>query len=202
MAYFPLNTSATGAIPVLQSLAREFVVCDHWFASIPGPNLAQPLFRGGRHHQGQSAHAGGVATIPTLFRHYDMDTIFNRLHDAGKRSRIYYHDISLSLLLRQTWDIPTCASVFPASLRMRRKRSRMIFLSSCSSSRASSNCLPTSPMISTRRTISARDQLIADAYAALSGNQALWRETLLVVAPRRARRLFRSCGAAVGAAAG
>ena len=139
MAYFPLNTSATGAIPVLQSLAREFVVCDHWFASIPGPTWPNRFSRWPAPPR-QSAHAGGVATIPTLFRHYDMDTIFNRLHDAGKRSRIYYHDISLSLLLRQTWDIPTCASVFPASPRMWRKRSRMIFPSSCSSSRASSNC--------------------------------------------------------------
>ena len=123
-----------------------------------------------------------MATIPTLFRHYDMDTIFNRLHDAGKRSRIYYHDISLSLLLRQTWDIPIRQrfSGFAADV-----------------AQAQPNDFPEFVFIEPRffqlpfadkpndqhppHDIGLGDQLIADVYAALSGNQALWRETLLVV---------------------
>lgn len=183
MAYFPLNTSATGAIPVLQSLAQQFVVCDHWFASIPGPTWPNRFFAVAGTTKGNLRMPEGVATIPTLFRHYDMDTIFNRLHDAGKRSRIYYHDISLSLLLRQTWDIPDLRQRFSGF--------------AADVAQAQPNDFPEFVFIEPRffqlpfadkpndqhppHDIGLGDQLIADVYAALSGNQALWRETLLVV---------------------
>src|SRR5215472_4505352 len=32
-------------LPVLNTLAREFAVCDHWHSSMPGPTWPKPIFR-------------------------------------------------------------------------------------------------------------------------------------------------------------
>src|SRR5260370_42131583 len=39
MYYFP-----RGKLPVLATLATEFAVCDHWFSSVPGPEIPNRAF--------------------------------------------------------------------------------------------------------------------------------------------------------------
>ena len=40
----PMRCFAPGALPVLTALAKEFVLCDHWFSSIPGPTEPNRMF--------------------------------------------------------------------------------------------------------------------------------------------------------------
>jgi phospholipase C len=40
----PMRGFAKGALPVLTALAKEFVLCDHWFSSIPGPTEPNRMF--------------------------------------------------------------------------------------------------------------------------------------------------------------
>jgi phospholipase C len=40
----PMRGFAKGALPVLTTLAKEFVLCDHWFSSIPGPTEPNRMF--------------------------------------------------------------------------------------------------------------------------------------------------------------
>jgi phospholipase C len=42
---------APAQLPVLSQLAQQFAVFDHWFASAPLPDLAQPLVRPCRHRR-------------------------------------------------------------------------------------------------------------------------------------------------------
>ena len=35
---------STDQLPVLNALAREFVVCDRWFSSMPGPTEPNRMF--------------------------------------------------------------------------------------------------------------------------------------------------------------
>src|ERR1700738_406211 len=39
MAYYELDS-----LPVLHTLARNFVICDHWFSSLPGPTWPNRFF--------------------------------------------------------------------------------------------------------------------------------------------------------------
>ena len=35
---------APGALPVLTALAKEFVLCDHWFSAMAGPTEPNRMF--------------------------------------------------------------------------------------------------------------------------------------------------------------
>jgi len=67
-------------MPVLSTLAREFAVCDHWFASVPGPTWPNRFFM----HCGWSGgHYDGK------FRLYGMRTIYEELEAKKCSWRIY-----------------------------------------------------------------------------------------------------------------
>ena len=79
-------------LPVLTTLAREFAVCDRWFASVPGPTWPNRLFIHAATSAGQidnNLHEGG----------YNIDTIYDRLEEANISWRIYFHDFPQSLAL-------------------------------------------------------------------------------------------------------
>lgn len=90
-----------GELPVLQQLANEFVVCDHWFSSLPGatwPNrfFAHAASSGGlddNPSQGDIAAWGGLMAGPLRagfgFQH---GTIYDALSRAGYRYNIYSGD--------------------------------------------------------------------------------------------------------------
>jgi phospholipase C len=40
----PMRCFAPGALPVLTALAKEFVLCDHWFSSMAGPTEPNRMF--------------------------------------------------------------------------------------------------------------------------------------------------------------
>jgi phospholipase C len=81
---------ARGRLPVLETLAREFAVCDAWFSSMPGPTWPNRLFA-------HCATSGGY--IDGSLRSYNMRTIYQNLEDAGVNWRIYYHDMPQTLAL-------------------------------------------------------------------------------------------------------
>ncbi|MDB5405273.1 MAG: Phospholipase, partial [Rhodospirillales bacterium] len=93
MGYYP-----RGFLPALHTLAEHFVVCDHWFSSLPGPTWINRLFA----HAGTSL--GHVSEPGSLFSHrlhlYDERTLYDELHDAGVPWRIYFGDVPQSLCNR------------------------------------------------------------------------------------------------------
>lgn len=110
MRHFPADTTSAGAIPALHTLATQFTTCDRWFSSIPGPTWPNRIFALAGTTRGNLRMPQGLTGMGPLFRHYDLPTIFNRFHDAGLRTRIYSHDVSLTLLLTRTWSIPDLRS--------------------------------------------------------------------------------------------
>jgi len=82
---------APGRLPAIHALAREFVVCDRWFASVPGPTFPNRFFA-------HCATAGGFLD-GKVFRPYQMPSLFNRLEGADKDWRIYFHDLPQALTL-------------------------------------------------------------------------------------------------------
>lgn len=100
MAYFPY-----GSLPALHALAEHFMVCDHWFASVPGPTWANRFFV----HSGTSL---GIARMPDHkwdvgdFDVYDQATVFDRLNERGLTWKVYYHDHAQSMALLHQWQQP------------------------------------------------------------------------------------------------
>jgi phospholipase C len=89
-------------VPVISSLARNFVVCDHWFSSLPGPTWPNRFFL----HAGT---ANGLLDTPetpgqlrsNFFRSpYRMRSIFENLMEAGHTWKVYYDDYAQAFALR------------------------------------------------------------------------------------------------------
>ena len=77
MTYFSL-----GELPVLHSLAREFVVCDNWFCDMPGHTLPNRVFM----HCAQTDNLG-IADDDQ--GHCHAKTIFQLIEEQGKSWKIY-----------------------------------------------------------------------------------------------------------------
>jgi phospholipase C len=92
MAYYP-----RGFLPALHTLAKHYVIFDHWFSSLPGPTWINRLFA----HTGTSL--GHVSEPVGLFSRrlhlYDERTLYDEMHDAGVPWRIYFGDVPQSLVL-------------------------------------------------------------------------------------------------------
>jgi phospholipase C len=81
-----------GGLPVLQTLAESFVVCDKWFSALPGPTWPNRFFV-------HAATSGGLDDSPTLketlkadyLKGYDFDngTIYELMTRSGVSWAIY-----------------------------------------------------------------------------------------------------------------
>jgi phospholipase C len=82
-------------LPVLTTLAKEFVVCDRWFSSLPGPTWPNRFFI-------HAASSGGLDDSPSFSREFtsvlydgfkfDNGTIYDRLDDGKLDWMIYSGD--------------------------------------------------------------------------------------------------------------
>jgi phospholipase C len=83
-------------VPVISTMARQFAVIDRWFASAPCQTWPNRFFL-------HTATAGGYEdNSPTHFP-YLFNTIFNRMNEAGKSWKIYFHDFPQALTLAHLW---------------------------------------------------------------------------------------------------
>jgi phospholipase C len=93
-------------VPVLSTLARSFGVSDRWHASAPNQTWPNRFF----------AHCGtanGYVNNMPLHVPYMMWTVFNRLTEAHRSWRIYFHDIPQSATLARTWsELPDHLKLF------------------------------------------------------------------------------------------
>ena len=83
-------------VPALSQLARAFGVSDRWFASAPNQTWPNRFFV----HTGTAN--GYVDNLPPNFP-YLMETVFNRLSEAGKSWKIYYGDFPQTATLANLW---------------------------------------------------------------------------------------------------
>jgi phospholipase C len=101
-------------VPVTTALAQEFVVCDRWFSSMPGPTEPNRFFV----HAGT---AGFFDNAPTRTEYaeafsspwsgiaFEQGTIFDRLEEAGLKWRVYgcdsFPNVALLKGVSRTFDI-------------------------------------------------------------------------------------------------
>src|SRR5581483_1789214 len=103
--YQIMDYFSSGDLAVLHALAHNFVICDHWFSSVPGPTWPNRFFV----HSGTSL---GHVDMPSGIFHpslhlYDQPTVFQRLEEKNISWAIYYGDVPQSLLMIKQLEFPT-----------------------------------------------------------------------------------------------
>ena len=184
-----MQCAKPGLVPVLTSLARQFLVCDNWFSSMPGPTWPNRFFV----HAGSS---GGLANSPSgltvagsmlwseLGFSFEHGSLFEALANAGRTWRVYHGDH-----FPQVCAIDTMPSIFVASADRFRKMKQ--FSADVSHGDAADYTFiePDYSILSSFRngnsqhpsgTLSAGEQLIETTANALIGSP-LWSNSLLIV---------------------
>jgi len=167
-------------VPALATLAREFAVCDAWFASAPCQTWPNRFFL----HTGTAA--GYENNTPSaLF--FPMPTVFGQFDKAASQPSwsIYHHDIPQTLTLQELIEKADRFHLFDTFLK-----------------HAQAGTLPNYAFIEPRyysdinfwpprinlpndmhppHVVCFGDQLIASVYNALRSNEQAWKKTLLII---------------------
>lgn len=86
-----------GTLPVIAQLAREFVLFDNWYSSMPGPTWPNRFFAHAASSGGLDNSPGGLTsaaseTVHSLGFSFENGTLFDSLAAAGKKWRVYHAD--------------------------------------------------------------------------------------------------------------
>ena len=171
MAYYP-----QGSLPVMHTLAENFLICDHWFSSLPGPTWPNRFF----------VHSGtckGHITMPQGHyiqnEHcYDQNTIYDELDQKNISWAIYHHGMPHALLLTHLWLKPEkfhrMSCFFDDAKQPEKNFPQYVFIEP---SYAGADQNDQHPPTDIRR----GEYLIAQIYNALRSNEELWKTTLFVL---------------------
>ena len=174
MGYF-----ARGKLPGLHALAEEFVICDNWFSSLPGPTWPNRLFALSGTSNGRVLMPEGTKQLGMLWTQ-TQDTIFDRLNERQIPWLVYFYDFPSSLILRHQRRAE--------NLRNYQRIDRFF-----ESARRPAKDFPAFAFVEPKyfgvdqnddhppHNIMKAQKLIADVYNAIRSNPALWATTLLVV---------------------
>src|SRR5260370_19999350 len=66
-----------GDLPSLHELARHFMICDHWYSSVPGPTWTNRFFVHSGTSIGRVQMPGGWEQNPLLYSGYDQNTAYD-----------------------------------------------------------------------------------------------------------------------------
>jgi len=174
--YQIMGSFRKGDLPVLHKLAENFLICDHWFSSVPGPTWPNRFFV----HSGTSL---GHTDMPEGFFHpgihlYDQPTVYQRLSEKNISWRIYYGDVPQTLVMVEQLRYPLhyshmdnfCADVqnpadsFP----------QYVFIEPSYFGSHQNDAHPPTD-------IRHAEALLANVYNGILSNEDLWQSTLFVI---------------------
>jgi phospholipase C len=162
-------------LPVLSTLAQNFVLCDHWFADVPGPTMPNRAFVHAATSQGYTWNANWKPK-------FTCKTIYDRIAaKSGCSWRSYYHDQDDILELYPALKSDTTNHV----------RFETHFLSDVEGGNLPTYSFitpafigaPQQPVNSMHAPADVRpaEKLVADVYSALRSHTDVWKKTLLIV---------------------
>jgi phospholipase C len=74
-------------LPILTKLAQNFVLCDHWFCSVPGPTMPNRLYVHAATSCGYAHNDFG--------QHFSCRTIYNSLEESGYTWSVYTQNLDI-----------------------------------------------------------------------------------------------------------
>jgi phospholipase C len=162
-------------LPVLSTLAKSFVLCDRWFADVPGPTMPNRAFVHAATSQGYTWNANWKPK-------FTCQTLYDRIDAAAGRSwRSYYHDqndiVELYPYLKKN---ATNNVLFESSFASDVAGDRLATYSFITPAFINS---PQHPANSMHAPVDVRpaEKLVADVYGALRAHPAVWKKTLLII---------------------
>jgi phospholipase C len=93
---------ALDSLPAIHALARNFIICDHWYSSVPGPTWCNRLFALSGTSLGRVSMPEEIMNLNVHW--YDQTTIFDRLNEKSVEWKVYFGDFPLSLLFVHQWE--------------------------------------------------------------------------------------------------
>jgi phospholipase C len=162
-------------LPVLSTLAKSFVLCDRWFADVPGPTMPNRAFVHAATSQGYTWNANWKPT-------FTCKTLYDRINaDSAKTWRVYSHDEDDVHELYPELDKDASNHVqfegnFSADVAADRLASYSFITPAFIGS-------PQHPVNSMHAPADVRpaEKLVADIYGALSASPDVWKKTLLII---------------------
>jgi phospholipase C len=171
MAYYP-----KGVLPVIHTLAENFMICDHWFSSLPGPTWPNRFFVHTGTSKGHVKMPSGIYIKNEYC--YDQNTIFDELSKKDIYWSIYHHGMCHTLLCLRLWDkldhFHRIESFFTDAAGPEEKFPQYVFLEPSYGGEDQNDQHPPTDI---RR----GEYLIAQVYNALVSNPDLWNSTLFVL---------------------
>lgn len=179
MAYFK-----DGSLPVLHTLAKNFLICDHWFSSMPGPTWQNRLFV----HSGTSLgdvlmpEAKDPDSMREIWGRYTQATIYNRLDDAKRSWKIYHDGFPQSVILdKLKWKLLTGAyasmTEFARDAGQGGDFPEYAFIEARYFDGVNGPENDQHPPAG----VTEGERLIATVYNTIRANDALWKSTLLII---------------------
>jgi phospholipase C len=165
-------------VPVVATLAQNFLVFNRWFSSLPGPTIPNRAFA----HFGTSF---GKTDMDLFYLNEKYPTVYQRMLDKGRTAKIYYYDsasgsVGMAFILKNQ---PQIFGTFDQ------------FLADCQSGN-----LPDYSFIEPNYTdhdvplgralasdqhpdhnVLAGEEFIASVYMSILNNEELWNSTMLLI---------------------
>jgi phospholipase C len=167
-----MQTFVPGQLPALSTLAENFVLCDQWYAEVPGPTMPNRLYI----HAGTSAgwaRNDWTVQLPNV-------TLYEQLQKNGRSWAVYYSDqnevAQYSRINTQRASFRLYESAFAADAAAGKLANYNFIIPRFAGSKTDGP--PTS--MHPPQDVRPGDQLVADVYAALRGGPQ-WPRSLLVV---------------------
>jgi phospholipase C len=167
-----MQTFAAGELPGLTALATNFVLCDEWFAEVPGPTMPNRLYM---HAATSAGWARNDWRLPL-----DSVTIYEQLLRNQRTWAVYFSDqnevAQYSRINTQRANFKLYESAFAADASAGKLANYCFIIPRFAGSAADGPVTSMHPPQDVRP----GDQLIADVYAVLRGGPQ-WPRTLYVV---------------------
>jgi phospholipase C len=161
-------------LPVLSTLARNFVLCDRWFADVPGPTMPNRAFVHAATSQGYTDNAGWKPK-------FTVKTLYDRINaDRSSSWRVYSHDQDDVLQLYPAQKSGTTNHSPFANYASDVAGDKLATYSFITPAYISA---PEQPINSMHAPADVRpaEKLVADVYSALREHPEVWKKTLLIV---------------------
>ena len=160
-------------LPALSMLAREFCLCDHWHADVPGPTMPNRIFV-------HAATSNGVA-VNQFDRPFPIPTIYQRLAEAGRSWRNYFYNLN-DLVQFPNLDLNADNNRFFSAFAGDIEAGDAADYTFLQPSYLSGS-QPDEVDNSQHAPADVRygEELIAKIYNAIRGNEELWRTSVLIV---------------------
>jgi phospholipase C len=161
-------------LPVLSTLAKNFVLCDRWFADVPGPTMPNRAFVHAATSQGFTDNEGWKPN-------FTCQTLYDRINaDSSKSWRVYRHDQDDVI---QLYPNQKSSSTNHALFTSYAGDVAGDNLATYSFITPAYFIAPEHPINSMHAPADVRpaEKLVADVYSALRQHPDVWKKTLLII---------------------